>query len=572
MPRKPKPGESLGGKYPELIPLWNWELNKGLTPFDFFAHSGKSAIWDCPECGQIYPQRIGKKTQAKPQGCPICANIRLVPGVNDLLTKAPEIALEWNPINKLKPSEVIYGSHDKALWVCSKCGYGKNGEWYVEISNRVRNGTGCPACSNKVAWPGHNDLGTLFHDEIYRIWDWNRNKGLSPSDFTPGSGKRVHLLCPRGHHSRRQVCEIVNSIKRGHTGCPKCSSSSSYSEFAVYFYCKKAFGDEVEHMAKIGPKQSEADIYIKSIKTAIEYDGILYHSSKKAEGRDSSKDEYFDDLGIRLIRIKESDHNLVLDDVVYFEWDGFDGPNLQWALSALFAEMLDRDVEVNLALDMNAIAEIRKDHFIKESLSYTDPEVALRWDYEGNGSLKPEYFTRGSNFNVSWICSNHPLQPYRSSIKSQAANGHGCPYCSGKEVLVGFNDLATTHPRLAAQWHPIKNGNLESTDITAGSNKQVWRKCEKCGHEWLISPNSRTNSPRKNGEPSGCKKCSGLAPQKVKCVETGKIYRSCTEAGRDVGLSGASGVTLVCKGKQKTAGGFHWKYVASDFDESERLK
>ena len=39
------------------------------------------------------------------------------------------------------------------------------------------------------------------------------------------------------------------------------------------------------------------------------------------------------------------------------------------------------------------------------------------------------------------------------------STGYGCPVCSGNTVLAGYNDLATTHPELAKQWHPTKNGN-----------------------------------------------------------------------------------------------------------------
>ena len=38
--------------------------------------------------------------------------------------------------------------------------------------------------------------------------------------------------------------------------------------------------------------------------------------------------------------------------------------------------------------------------------------------------------------------------------------GTGCPYCAGRRVLPGFNDLATLFPQVAAQWHPTLNGPL----------------------------------------------------------------------------------------------------------------
>lgn len=48
--------------------------------------------------------------------------------------------------------------------------------------------------------------------------------------------------------------------------------------------------------------------------------------------------------------------------------------------------------------------------------------------------------------------------------------------------------------------------------------------------------------------------------RRVQCVETGKIYTSCTEAAG--GNQRASGlISRCCSGKRKTAHGLHWKYL-----------
>jgi hypothetical protein len=44
-------------------------------------------------------------------------------------------------------------------------------------------------------------------------------------------------------------------------------------------------------------------------------------------------------------------------------------------------------------------------------------------------------------------------------------------------------NLKAVNPGLAAQWHPVKNGDLTPEDVTPGSKKKVWWLCEK-GHEW----------------------------------------------------------------------------------------
>lgn len=48
--------------------------------------------------------------------------------------------------------------------------------------------------------------------------------------------------------------------------------------------------------------------------------------------------------------------------------------------------------------------------------------------------------------------------------------------------------------------------------------------------------------------------------KKVMCIETNKIYPSIKAAAKDTFIC-ANSISLVCKGKQKAAGGYHWKYV-----------
>jgi hypothetical protein len=80
--------------------------------------------------------------------------------------------------------------------------------------------------------------------------------------------------------------------------------------------------------------------------------------------------------------------------------------------------------------------------------------------------------------------------------------GSKCPYCSNKSVLVGFNDLATTRPAIAAEWHPTNNGNFTPQQVTFGSSKKIWW-VGSCGHEWEMALAERTTRG------AGCHYCSG---------------------------------------------------------------
>src|SRR5208283_2030649 len=79
-----------------------------------------------------------------------------------------------------------------------------------------------------------------------------------------------------------------------------------------------------------------------------------------------------------------------------------------------------------------------------------------------------------------------------------------CYYCTkfNKKVCID-NCLATTHPELAKQWHPTKNGDLTPYKVIAGSSKKIWWQCLVVpDHEWEAVINSRVKG-------NGCPCCSG---------------------------------------------------------------
>lgn len=118
------------------------------------------------------------------------------------------------------------------------------------------------------------------------------------------------------------------------------------------------------------------------------------------------------------------------------------------------------------------------------------PEVAKQangWD--------PSLILPGSNKKLEWKCSRGHIwiaQPWERTGKNKT----GCPYCSNKRVLPGFNDLLTRYPEIA-----IEADGWDPTMVMPGSSKKHSWRC-KLGHTWSVSPNSRTNNE------NGCPYCS----------------------------------------------------------------
>ena len=117
----------------------------------------------------------------------------------------------------------------------------------------------------------------------------------------------------------------------------------------------------------------------------------------------------------------------------------------------------------------------------RKSLAEEYPELAKEWDFEKNIGFTPDMFLSGSHKEVYWICPLGHSYPAVINERVRSKTNNNCPFCSNRQVLVGFNDLATTHPALTAQWHPTMNGDLTPQMVNAGSDERVYWQCEH-GH------------------------------------------------------------------------------------------
>ena len=110
------PGQTdLGTLFPGIAKEWHPSLNGDKTPVDYSPNSMRSAWWICPK-GHAYELDIAHRTSLS-QGCPYCAGKRVLPGFNDLSSKFPTIASEWDfEHNTILPDgrTAIYGLYQSA--------------------------------------------------------------------------------------------------------------------------------------------------------------------------------------------------------------------------------------------------------------------------------------------------------------------------------------------------------------------------------------------------------------------------------------------------------------------------
>ena len=469
-------------KNAQLMAEWNWEKNSELNfePKTLTIGSNKKVWWKCSK-GHEWQTTI--KSRNEGNGCPYCSGRFAVKGENDLQTVNPTLAQEWNyeKNNGLTPMGVLPNSNKKVWWKCSK-----GHEWQATIANR-NNGNGCPYCAERYAIKGENDLKTV-NPTLAKEWNYEKNSGLMPMDVLPNSNKKVWWKCNKGHEWQA----TVTNRNKGNE-CPVCNSErkTSFPEYALVYYLEKS-GLGVVHSYR--EKGYELDIYIPSLKIAIEYDGYYWH--KHRIEKDLEKNYRCKKDGIKLYRIREGLPPLNDSSIDYVVQEN--QKNWSKVLKEILSEITVTNVDVDLERDHIDIENLREYTEKENSLLFLNTEIINEWNYERNGNLKPEHFSPNSHKKVWWKCQKG--HEWQVTIANRN-KGRGCPYCSGKKVLNDYNDLQTVNPTLAQEWNYEKNNGLSPMDVTPNSNKKVWWKCNN-GHEWKTTINNRNNG-------NGCPYCSG---------------------------------------------------------------
>ncbi len=600
---------------------WNYKKNDK-KPSEVKITSHYEVWWVCSKCGYEWKSEVRNRVKYPNIGCSKCA--RPIAAENMYKTKLaqkgslidhfPNISKEWDyekNIN-ISPERLLPSSNKIVWWKCEK-----GHSYKTSVNHKTGRNSGCPICSNQKVLVGYNDLVTT-NPEIAKEWDYSKNT-ISPLDITVGSNKKVWWICSTCGYSWNTT---VVDRKQGR-GCPQCNkeSKSSFPEQAIFYYINNIYPDAIlgdRHLVK------ELDVYIPSKKVAIEYDGGHWHKNLqkdieknelcKSKGimlyrvRETNCPEMKSEEGIKILTLEYGDEkqleniiktlcieisNEEIDVDLYRDksiiYSKYLTKKKENSIASKHPELLDFwDYQKNGTIKPSAISfksnkeffwKCKNGHSYKQSVKakvsnsgcpictnhriqkrYNDFETWCKnnnkiklldeWDYDRNTFL-PSDIMMGTEINVWWKCKNgHSYESFPYTRKS----GAGCPYCSvpAKKVLKGFNDLKHKYPELAMEWDYEKNGVLKPDDVTFGSGKKVWWKCSQ-GHSFQSQITTRVNG-------YGCPECGKKKViRAVRNLDTMEVFESITIASQKKGISGSS-ISLCCKGKTKTAGGFRWEY------------
>ena len=483
----------LSETHPAIAAEWHPTLNPDLTP-DKVSSGSHKKFWWIDSLGHTWATSPKHRTVSG-SNCPYCSGNNVLSGFNDLETKFPDIAKEWHPtLNGDKTPSQVFGGGRAKFWWLGKCGH----EWETPIQVRIR-GSGCPYCvgSNTKVLSGFNDLETKFPD-IAKEWHPTKNGDLLPKQVLAGVKLKVWWFGKCGHEWDTEVSSRV----RGH-GCPICSGRRVLQGFNDLATTNPEICSEWHPTKNGGLSPSEVSLGSHVMVWWIDQYGHEWESriNKRTQGRNCPICS-----GHKVV-IGVNDLASLRPDIAK-EWHPTKNGDLSpasittssgllvWWLGECGHEYKSRLASKTLGVGCPYCSGT------KLLLGFNDlqsrhPALAAEWHPTKNGDLTPSSVHGGQPRSYWWLgaCGHEWKQ-----LLTSRASGRGCSYCVGKEILVGFNDLATTNPEICSEWHPTKNGDFTPQQISSGSSKRVWWLAE-CGHEW------RTTVPSRLGG-TGCPTCS----------------------------------------------------------------
>ena len=476
--------------YPEIAKEWDYQKNGVLTPETVLAGSEKKIWWRCPR-NHSYLAIPGNRIKGH-TGCPYCAGKKVLSGFNDFASQFPDLAEMWNyEKNEILPSQITSHSNKSVWWKCPKCGH----EWKANPNNIV-NGQNCPRCSSSLRT-------SLPEQAIY--YYLSKVENATSRETIDGWEVDVFL--------------------------PDYSIAIEYD--GLYYHSSE---DVLERERRKNEALSKSRIHLIRVKESVsleeDTDDVIYNDVRKGYKNLS------DAIGRLLSRLSILTGNTYNTDVdVDFDRDRADILSAYKSYTqknSIVASNPEIVSEWNYQKNGNLKPEMfshgsgervwwicSKGHEWKATiasrakgatcpycsgfkwlpgegdLKTSFPDIAKEWDFSKNEGLDPTQINPGSRLKVWWRCPNGHSYQATPLNRTNPMNHCGCPFCSNKRVLRGFNDLATTNPDVIPYWDYRKNKEITPEDVTSGSSKVVWWVCSN-GHEFekrIVSYISHPNCP-----------------------------------------------------------------------------
>ena len=291
---------SLANIHPDVAAQWHSDNDRSVDEVSYA--STYEALWGC-ESGHLWTAKVNTRTAMK-TGCPYCApNGRALAGFNDLASRFPDIAREWDAEKNEVGPYTVRPSSDKIVWWVCPIGH----SYDMKVDLRVRQGNACPICSGRCVLAGFSDLATLRPELVS---EWSDRNELDPTEVTVSSGRSAEWVCTEGH---RWTCIVSGrTSRRSATRCPRCwhgRQSVIETMFWNGLRDNHGFRDLLEGertpVTWGRARFSEVDTMLPDARVVIEYDGWYWHKNLRKVDLDRIKTTALLDAGWSVIRIRE---------------------------------------------------------------------------------------------------------------------------------------------------------------------------------------------------------------------------------------------------------------------------
>lgn len=421
----------------------------------------------CKKCG--YEWLCTPDSLLHGTGCPSCAgNLRKTPDefIAEMAIKQPTI----------KVLEQYKGARIPIKVSCLKCGH----IWMASPTNLLKDRS-CPKCSYKERGKKHrvnpNDFlkkASIASPELEMLGDYEL------------STKKILVRCKTCNY---EWLVAPSLLLRG-TGCPNCShSGTSFVEQVILLCLRKVLNEEIVSRDRSVIKL-ELDIYIPSMKTAIEYGAWPWHKDKVE--KDKKKFALCREKGIRLIEI----------------FDAYDGPRIDnldvWTIEENIGYKenfpIVKELVVRLCKELGVEYNLRDEELqsIQEEARINARRLTterLNKILEEQGSVVrvlSDYHDALSKVHVE--CKNCGYQ--WDVIPASLLRGYGCPECSKKKKA----QLRLKTREQFIEELKTKNPNIEVIGDYFGTHKKIKVRCKKHNITYTAEPNVLLTG-------SGCRKC-----------------------------------------------------------------
>lgn len=418
----------------------------------------------------------------------------------------------------------------------------KTAEPYIISEWELKKGTGdAYTCRSPKRICEENSLYSFKHLRPYII-DIEQAKIIAPNHM-----KAITFKCTCGKEKKMRP----NTLVRNGLSCSNCSSNISYPErffLAVNQYFSLNFEYQVIY------EKGRFDFVNHDEKIIVEMNGEQHYVEREDSAWKDSYKNTIDSDNRKRQWCRDNGYTLIFIDASHSEFE-FIRDNIN--KEELLPNIKDMDVEKILCLiekyskyDVKGIIKDYKEGMNQAQLGkkYNVDRGTIR------NILKRNNIEIRENNKYSTLPIDSIIEEYQNGISAyKIADKYHVSSIVIYDILKRNNVSMRTPSETLKIQLPVneivdlyinkKMSTIKISDLYGVSNKTIAR---------VLKDNNITLREASIGR-----------ERRVRCKDTGIIYKSSEEAKRQTGISH---ISCVCNGKRKTAGGYSWEYVDNESD------